>query len=365
MTEETVSVFANNRVFSGWEQISIDRSLESASGGFSLTVSGWNVDTIGPEAECRVAISDEIVLTGTLEGIKDSSSSKSHVVTVKGRSKTADVVDCSAVPQGFSNMSIDRIASLLCAPVGVDVVSDLEFPPIPSFRVQPGETIYSAIERAARKQFLLITDNAAGDLVLTRAAVGENPAGLSRKLVFGENILSRDYDLDWSGRFKTYKVHGQGATEGDVFHRQTGEVTDDSVRRNRTLLLVGGAQQPGVTPANRAEFERRMRLGKSVAYSCIVQGWRDSQDALWRTNSMVSVYDHEIYWFGVPMLVVSTVFEKTKEGATTTSLTLRPRQGYETPDATLARKTRGVVKRQKKGAIQKPWLTDAQVKDLE
>jgi prophage tail gpP-like protein len=163
--------------------------------------------------------------------------------------------------------------------------------------------------------------------------------------VFGQNILSRQVKLDWSRRFHTNTVHGQGKSLGDVMHRQTGTAIDDSVAAHRTLLLVGGEQQPGVNASNRAQWEKKARLGESIQYTATVQGWRDAAGDLWRPNTMVAVWDPYMRWDGTLLLVKSVTFSLSVSGATTAALTLCPRQAYEAPDETSSRRGRGGIRR--------------------
>lgn len=340
--EEKVEVFCDERIFSGWESVDIEAALDHGR-SFRLAISGEVADTIPVESEIAVEIAGERVVSGYIDGVGGAVGNKQHTTTLVGRSKVGQLVDCSAVPTTFTNATVLHIAQRLAAPHGVEVVSDLASETT-SFRVQPGEFVWESIEKLVRGKFVILTDDAQGRMNMTRAgAAGDD--GNVRPLIYGENILGRSYNLDWSKRYKTYKVHGQGTSKGDVFHRQTGIVTDDAVRLNRTLLLVGGAQQPGITAQTRASYEQRTRLGQSISYTATVQGWRDAQGDLWRPNTMVAIWDPFLVWEGVYLLVTAVKFSISSDGATTTQLECHPRQGYEMPEQTMGRRRQGVQRK--------------------
>lgn len=342
--EEKVEVFCDDRVFSGWESVSIRAGMDQGAREFQLGVSGTVIDTIPIESEIVITIGGEQVVRGYFEGIADAASNKTHDIDLVGRSRVGQIVDCSATPTSFNNTSILHIARQLASPYAVEVVSEIDEQILASFRVQPGETVWEAVERSVRGKFVILTDDAQGRLVMTRAGASGDDGNV-RPLVFGVNILSRSVNLNWAARFQTYKVYGQGTSKGDVHHRQTGSVTDSAVRLPRTLLLVGGAQQPGITAQTRASYEQRTRLGQAITYTATVQGWRDAKGDLWRPNTMVAIWDPFQVWEGTYLLIVNVSFSISSGGATTTTLTCKPRQAYEAPEQTTQRRARGAGRR--------------------
>ncbi len=220
-------------LYSGWQSLRITRGVERATADFDLSVSErWPLHPdepspwqIQPGDRCEIRIFDDAaangadgggdgdtVLTGYVDAYRPSYDANSHAVRLSGRSKTCDFVDSSVmVPFGatgggqFKGMTVAEIARLLAQPFGIEVVAEIEGEPEPEVQVQQGETCFALVERLSRLQELLITDDALGRLVLTRAGSGRAATALRH----GVNILSASANLDNSRRFSEYVVKAQ------------------------------------------------------------------------------------------------------------------------------------------------------------
>lgn len=223
--------------FGGWKSIRVTRGLERATADFDLTVSEWrfaqstgasDADKSGsavpedwqilPGSECEVYVDDELLLTGYTDAYRPSFGADAHDVQLTGRSKTADFVDSSVTLDGgqLTGMTVLEIAKLLAEPFGIEVIAettsdakvgdtDLQLEPEPEVQCQPSETCFDLVERLARLQELLITDNPEGQLVLTRAGSLRAFDGL----VQGDNVLTGTANLDDAKRFSDYIVKAQ------------------------------------------------------------------------------------------------------------------------------------------------------------
>jgi len=333
----SISVRVNGSKYGSFTSANITRSLDRAVSDLSLTVAAWGASRFPPGSAVEVFVDEHKVLSGYFMRLKKSTNPKQTSTTLSILSKTTDLVDSSAEPGSFVGLDPVVLARTLARKHSVDVVGS-GFVPVPRVRVQPGETVFQTVERAVRGQYGLITDDEEGRLVLTHATTKED--GGSRRLAVGKNVISVDYDIDWTKRFKTYKVFGQGKGVGNVDHAQVGIEQDENASRERLLILVGAASQPGVTARNRATWERNQRIGQSIGVNVTVRGWLDPLGAIWKPNVMVSYTDPDIGWVEVPLLLVSTRFGLDNSGAIITSLELHPRKGYEPPEQTAARGAR-------------------------
>ncbi|MCL9788253.1 hypothetical protein J4530_08810 [Neisseria subflava] len=78
-------------------------------------------------------------------------------------------MDCAAAVKQWRNVSILDLAKELCAPFGIEVVLETEpGKPLAVFKTEPGETVFKALERAAKIAGILLVQ-ARGALVLTHA----------------------------------------------------------------------------------------------------------------------------------------------------------------------------------------------------
>jgi prophage tail gpP-like protein len=212
-------LLVSGEVYSGWKSLRVTRGLERATADFDLSVSErWsleeNIWQIQPGESCEIRFEDELVLTGYVDAYRPSYDANSHEVRLSGRSKTCDFVDSSVMVDGgqFKGMTVGAIARTLAQPFGIEVVVEQEGPPEPEVQVQQGETCFALVERLSRLQELLVTDDALGRLVLTRAGSGQ----ASTALHHGVNILSANANLDNSQRFSEYVVKVAAAASATI-----------------------------------------------------------------------------------------------------------------------------------------------------
>lgn len=408
--------------YSGWQSLRITRGLERAAADFELAVSErWsleeNVWQILPGETCEIRFEDETVLTGYVDAYRPSYDAQTHGVQLSGRSKTGDFVDSSVMVDGgqFKGMTVGAIARTLAEPFGIEVVVEFEGPPEPEVQVQQGETCFALVERLSRLQELLVTDDALGRLVLTRAGAGQSTTALRH----GVNILAASADLDDSRRFSEYVVKAQrpgnrtkdggggkgegddgwgevepvrrqlrtipniaqryraqmallrssagasGATAPETLTQIVGQARDPGIIRYRPHLIVAEAQSDDASAAQRADWEMRRRLARAVRARVTIAGWRQDDGRLWQTNEMVWV---DSPWLALDReLIIAEVGFTYDDGGALTELELT------LPDAFLPRARRkgkrakkdakgGTGRRSGKGPARDPWADVAETR---
>lgn len=178
MAEPLLTLLAGGTVYGGWKSVRVVRSMQQCANSFELGLaerwSGQDVRLpVRPGAECTVMMGRAVVVTGYVDGAEVDVDAGQRTVAVAGRDKTADLVDCSALhkPGQWRGAKIEAIAQDLCKPFDVRVRTDVNTgQPLASFALQAGESVFEALERAARIRALLLVSDGAGALVLTRAA---------------------------------------------------------------------------------------------------------------------------------------------------------------------------------------------------
>lgn len=228
ITSNTVTLIVNQLVYAGWQTVRITRSLDAVAGSFELGLTdvwepGQEPWPIVKGSACLVAIGSEVVITGWVDEVTSLfDGTPAHTLTVKGRDKTCDIVDCSAVnsPGEWHRKKIESIAADICLPYGVKVVSNVDTgPPIKLFRLQPGEKCMDALERLCKGGgvMLILTGNAAGDVVITSASTEQvAPSNGGVSLQEGVNLQSISHKIDATEQFSTYIVKAYAADDDDV-----------------------------------------------------------------------------------------------------------------------------------------------------
>lgn len=196
----SVELRINNQIFTHWISVSITRGLERLAGDFTLGIMmpGQPLpDSLRAGLPLALSIDGHVVISGYLDKVTHKMGADSAQVTVQGRDKTGDLVDCSAVYPGgqWRNRTLQQIAQDLCTPFGVAVRWEVDDPeaakPFTSFTLELSETVADVLSRAARHRGVLVTSNAAGDLVFTQA-----DKSATDTLRLGDNLLSADYTED-------------------------------------------------------------------------------------------------------------------------------------------------------------------------
>jgi len=223
---DDVTLLIQGKQYGGWKEVRVTRGMERACADFTLTVSErypampqpWR---ISPGDACEVHIGNDVVITGWVDAFRPSFSATEHTVQVTGRSKTCDFVDSSINVDGgqFNGQTLLEIAKSLAQPYKLDIITqvgsggsvadtsggDDPTDECSDAQVQQSETCFQMVERLARLQEFLLTDDEQGRLVLCHP--GDNKA--STALVQGRNVLQANADLDQSKRFQLYVVKGQ------------------------------------------------------------------------------------------------------------------------------------------------------------
>ncbi|MGH1542353.1 MAG: phage baseplate assembly protein [Arenicella sp.] len=318
--KDIVSIEVNGNEYFGWKDVRLQSSLKNAVRYFEIGVSEqWKSYGKGfeihPGDECLIRIDGELVLTGYIDLYKVNLSPKSHDVTISGRSQTCDIVDCSAihVPGNFFGLTLDQIALELTAPYDVHVIAgeNIEFAPIEKFELNQGETPFQAVERLARKERTLVTDDHLGNLILTNASEQRYDIQIDKYL---EAVATKDY----SSRYSLYKTKGQqhGPDFGNPLEAAQvfAEVNDAEIKRFRPLIVRSEGNTTPAEAERRAIFQRNRSIGESINVSMSIDGFHNIKGELWEPNKLIWVSD-EILGIEHELLLHTVTFEKSESGS--------------------------------------------------
>lgn len=297
--KDELTVRIDGKEYGGWKGFRLTRGLERAVADVTIDASerwpslreAWR---IAEGARIEAWLGDDKVLTGYVDSNEASFDSGRHGVRLGARSKTCDLVDCSAIVPGgsFANLDLRDLAARLAQPFGIEVVCLCDVgAPFPSVSVQNGEEPWKLLERLARQRRVLLTDDAEGRLVITRLANERaadrvrHPEGGWLKITGGRDLKDRfsDYTVKAQAGGEWASLIGGANVAAGLAHIEGG-FRDSGVPRYRPRLIVSeGSSNPGGA-AERAEWDARRRIGRSLAISVERAGWRQSDGSLWRPN---------------------------------------------------------------------------------
>jgi len=296
-----VRLVVDGQQYGGWQKVTIHRGIEQIAGTFEIEVTerwaGQDVARpIRPGAECKVTIDGEAVITGYVDEAQLRYTSSEHTVSVSGRDRTGDLVDCSAPPTQFMGRTLLQVATVLAKPFGIAVKSEVDAGgAFRSLKGEDGQTAHELLEQAAKIRAVLLLSDGLGGLVITRAGLQR----VSTALVLGQNVKEGSGTFSHRDRYRDYTVKGQmgggglWGVEGDdasVRSQVIGRAHDAQVTRHRPLTVLADDQVDGKGARERAQWERNVRAGRAARVTYLVNGWRHA-GGLWAPNRMVPVRD--------------------------------------------------------------------------
>lgn len=316
-----ISLKVDGLSYEGWTGLQARRSIETIAGSFEVTVSehwtGQSTRPIHPGKACQLLLDENPVITGFIDDFKPAFSNDNHTIQISGRCKTGDLVDCSAIYKSgqWFGRKIEQIAKDLCEPFGITVIVETDTgAAFTSFNIQPGETVFECIERAARMRALLLISDASGNLVIARAS----KVKIATRLIQGGNILAASGQFSWRDRYSFYTIKGQSSGTDEWHGRKAAQgvsdVVDRSVTRYRPLVVISPDQGSGETLSKRASWEKHVRFGRGSRGTISVQGWSHA-DGLWMPNSIVDV-DCPFLDLNAAMLIAAVVYSIDEGGGT-------------------------------------------------
>lgn len=235
LTQPKIELYLNGMIFSGWKSLLVMRSLEAMSGRFELGVAVREKDDVNgikAGSALKLVMNGQTVITGYLDEVSQTAQGENKSIRISGRDKTADLVDCSVIHKSyhFKHQTLQQIATILCQPFDITVVWQVKSTKanekIPVWQVEPGETVFDTLTKAARHKGVLVTSDVDGNLVFTEPS--EKQVG---ELELGKNLLSLEVTDSWQNRFSLYRVIGdaeQGGKKGDKT-KSKGNVEDPDI----------------------------------------------------------------------------------------------------------------------------------------
>ena len=305
-----VLLTVNGKDYGGWKSVRIEAGIARQARSFEVSItdrwpgptSAGTVRRIKPGDAVEVKIGKDLMITGHVDATPIDYDADSITIMIRGRSKTADLVDCAADNPDekgqFKGLKAEAIAAKIAKQYGVNVKAEANTgAAITDYQVQQGETAFEGLDRIAQQRQILISDNGAGDVVLLSAGSGGKAKSA---LELGVNILSASAGFDFSEVYSEIKVKGQKSRGGDDADwddksaaglSSQGKATDNSLKRRRVLVVRQSGQADAGTCQKRADHEQRVRAAKAGEVRYKVAGWRQANGALWQANQTVAIKD--------------------------------------------------------------------------
>lgn len=291
-----VSLLANGIKITGWKTVRITRGIERIPSDFevSMTDNLTGVDQIivGTGDPFVLKIGNFTVMTGYIDRVVESMTPSEHALTISGRGKCQDLVDCSAIFDTFQFLDVfaSDIAKKLAKPFSIEVALEAkEEVMFSQVCLNVGETPFAVIDRYCKISNLLCYENEDGKLVIGQVSEDMPSSGFKQ----GVNVQQASYLRDASNQFSEYRVYPVGnAILTDVGQLPFSEFTykNELVKRTRVKSFIQMNNDPGAETSNRhAVWECNRRIGRGNVIALTTDSWVDSNGQLYKPNTQVSV----------------------------------------------------------------------------
>lgn len=334
---DDLTLILAGQAISGWTDIRVTRGIERCPSDFSVGLTELypgELDTIQipPFSDCTVKLGNETVITGYVDRFVPRYSGDSHSIQVIGRSKCADLVDCSATcPTGqINNATILTIAQILAKPYGITVRSTVQdWPVIPQCNLNFGDSAYDTIQFYANYSGALIYDQPDGSLLLAKV----NTAHTNAAFTEGVNVQEASVAFAGDQRYQEYAVMLQSTNpfsdigNGEIFTPIS--IKDPNCPRYRNLIMLATGTGGIAVAKQRATWESARRAGRSKIVTLTTDTWRDPDGKLWEPNTMAQVSLPKLKLDSSYFTIGEVSYAKDAENGTTAELVLMGSASYQ------------------------------------
>jgi prophage tail gpP-like protein len=344
--DDFVQLETEGQAITGWKDITVNMSMEQLSASFTITLvdkEGTATDLIRGGLAVQLYIVNKIlgfkdlVLDGHIDRVSKKVSGGATSMTVSGRDRNSDLVDCSAIHKSstWNKAKLGNICAELAAPYFIEVdVSEVQNQTvIEKFTLQQGETSFEAIERLCRSQAILPMRTEDGQIKLTYTAP-PSVRGVE-DLELGKNIEELTEDDNRDQRFKQYLAKGQSSGKGKKWSKANTQIKalaeDEGIDRYRPLLFMS---ENKATPKNmqaRVNWEAQTRAGKGLQHTVLLLGWYQKARGIkfrpWRVNERVNL-KIDRWGFNEERLITGVTLRLTADRGRTTTLVLKHPDTY-------------------------------------
>lgn len=252
--------------------------------------------------ECVMKIDGEAIVSGYIDiaEVEYDTQDNSLQVSISGRDKTADLIDCQFdfEPNEWKEITVQDVLANLCAPFAIELYVDPEvqsnlLTQLETYKANEGEYVVDMVTELCLNHGVLPMSVGDGKLTLTKATTINRAL---EKLSTGSNIIWGKRISNNINRFSSYKVKGQSIGNDNKsledITEPIGEQTDSIITRDRPYVTFADGPVDSGKCQIRAQWEGCIRAGLSRAviykYDSFYQAYNGP---LWRKNEIVEIVD--------------------------------------------------------------------------
>lgn len=252
----------NNKKYSGWENVSISKSMQSIAHIFSMDIFKGDQVSIEDDDLIQILVDDKVFFTGYLDDMTLGISDTKKPLSISGRSKAVDLIDCNiSENKQYNKQNIKQIISDLISPFNITVSSILTLEPLEVFNTKIGETYFDAINRLCKQTNTLPISDDDGNIQIIK-----NQNNEISKILKDQDFKEIFYPKLLSQRFSEYTYKKESAIT-DV---TDGTIKDTTVKRFRPFVGVNTEDKDNT---DLAQWQKNQNNVEEVSLTAVVKGW--------------------------------------------------------------------------------------------
>ena len=301
---EYVTLEVDGYVLSGWQEVEVTPSAQHGAISFTLkaTNPSWSAPAMtirrGKQVTIRTSPDQglarrgggDLMCVGAIDHYHaDIGEDGNKDVTITGRSKGRDAIDCPPVKHKtgrVENKTLLEVAKEFDE-FGIGFTTDQQLDKIPMVQRDPLEPMLATIEREARRLGLLLAGQPSGSIMITRANTRRHAGSLAA----GQSPVRRcSVDIAPHMKRSPVVVRGQKrlGTGKDNLRQEYQDQGDTSIG-HRPHLVIAEGDYTFKDLKKRAEWERLRAAGHGVSVGFTVSRWRDDNGILWQPGWLMAV----------------------------------------------------------------------------
>jgi len=339
--EERATIDVNGVYYSDWETVWLRDQVEVPYAEFRFTCAErepipppepgpipWAKLQLKPRDNVVIYLANIRALTGTIIVRQVAYDANNHGVSLQGIGSSWFAARASIIPPDtkFEHMSLREITEKVLKPTGVKPefvgnISEKKFEPY--VVAQPGETIFSFLERLAKDRNVLVGSTTDGHWLM----IGEQSGRPTGDLVEGFNILSAQIVISDEAARDWFWAEGQKiADDQENMANASEQMAKAAGLLNRYSPLFVPLEHPvkDLTEVQlRADHEAMWGNGEEITATIVVNGWFNPRTGdLWRARQLVTVNTPMGMLKDKVMGVRSVTYEQDRERGSRTTLDL-------------------------------------------
>lgn len=329
---EVATIIVNGRRFEDWETVWVQHRWTEAYPIFRFTCAErepvpdlWQKLQFKPGDQCAIYLGGALAITGVILMRQVGYDANNHGVMLQGVGNTwyasrASILDKKG---NYDDMTFEQVARKVLAPfgIGIETIGSLNATPFKRLQNEPGENVWSFLERIARVRGIIMGSDHRGNALL----IDDHTAPVQATLIEGENILKCACVIQVENMHSEYWVRAQTAASDDQHGKQASEQeakAPGSAQRYSPLLTP--AEQPVWNlseVADRARNEALWHEGTIIQATITVHGWFAPGGRLWKAGDDVYVRS-PMALLDMVLKIQTATFTQDRNSGTLTALDL-------------------------------------------